>query len=145
MRKSPPYRWAKVQPDRLNAASFNVKKYEISLSHMVNHSLHLRHLWCLANRASPLFNAAPDPRSLGWCRSTEDKSSYIFFRLNYMQISRRFGVTAWKRNCRKQKVVVMATSLDRSKIEVQIIHLHPLRNRTLKTAWKSIQWVIGLT
>ena len=39
-----------------------------------------------------------------------------------------------KRNFRKRELVAMATSLENSKIEVQIVHLQPQRNRTVKTA-----------
>ena len=38
-----------------------------------------------------------------------------------MAISRRFGVTALKRNCRKQKLVAIATSTD------EIVHVQPQR------------------
>ena len=40
-------------------------------------------------------------------------------------ISRRFGVTAKKRNFRKRKLVAMPTSIENSKIKVQIVHLQP--------------------
>ena len=37
------------------------------------------------------------------------RQNFLYFL--YIPISRRFGVTAWKRNCRKQKLVAIATSL----------------------------------
>jgi len=91
--------------------------------------------WDTVYKREPVLTLRVTRGHYRWCHSTGDKILYIFFSQDHMPISRRFGVTAKKkRNFRKRELVAMATSLENSKIEVQIVHLQPQRNRTVKTA-----------